>query len=81
MKAAVAMILWLALSAVTGIAATKEPQSPDRDSLRRLEFLRQIELIQQMEMLRDMDHLENAGEPKTVAPEKSVPEKKKETVK
>jgi hypothetical protein len=65
----------------TSVAATKDPQSPDREMLKMMEFLRQMEMIQKMELLRDMDHQENTGDPQTTAPQKTPPVKKKETVK
>lgn len=81
MKALVGMIFLLALSGSTGVAATKDPQSPDREMLKMMEFLRQMEMIKQMELLRDMDHLENTGGPQPPAPKKTAPVKKTETVK
>lgn len=82
MKLLVGMILLLAATISAGVAATKDPQLPDREMLKMMELLRQMEMIKQMEMLQDMQHLENSGaQPKTTAPPATTPGKKKETVK
>jgi hypothetical protein len=82
MKALVGMILLLAATLSTAVAATKYPQPPDREMLKMMELLRQMEMIKQMEMLQDMQHLENGGaQPKTTPPPTTPPGKKKETVK
>ena len=85
MKLLVGMILLLAATISAGVAATKDPQLPDREMLKMMELLRQMEMIKQMEMLQDMQHLENGGgaqpKTKTTAPPASAAGKKKETVK
>ena len=82
MIALVGTLLLLALSAPGGVAAaTKDEPPADREIRKMMDFLRQMEMIRQMEMLRDMDHLEDPRDPKTTAPGKTAPVKKKETVK
>jgi hypothetical protein len=79
MKLIVGTILLLAANVAAGMAATKDPQPPDREMLKMMELLRQMDMIKQMEMLQDMQHIENPGaQPKTTAPP-TVPGKKKET--
>ena len=80
-KLSAGLSLLLACMAETALPATKDAQPPDREMLKMIEFLREMEMIKQMEMLQDMHHLENASEPKTGAPQKTPPAKKKETVK
>ena len=80
MKALVGMIV-LAATLSTGVAATKDPQLPDREMLKMMELLRQMEMIKRMEMLQEMQHLENGGAQPKTAPPATTPGKKKETVK
>ncbi|MGH7852793.1 MAG: hypothetical protein ACREP3_05095 [Candidatus Binatia bacterium] len=82
MKLLVGMLVLLAATISAGVAATKDPQLPDREMLKMMELLRQMDMIKQMEILKDMQHLENGGaQPKTAAPQTTTPGKKKETVK
>jgi len=81
MKLLFAMFLLIACIA-PGFAATKDPEPPDREMLKMMEFLRHMEMVKQMDMLRDMQHLEGAApEPKTPVPQSRTPDKKKEIVK
>ena len=80
MKALVGMIFLLALSGSTSVAATKDPQSPDREMLKMMEFLRQMEMIKQLDMMRDMHHLEEGGGAAGAQPS-NPPVKKPETTK
>lgn len=82
MKSVVGIFLLLAAAVSAGVAATKDPQVPDREMLKMMELLRQMDMIKQMELLRDMQHLENGGaEPKPTAPPTTTPGKKKEALK
>ena len=82
MKPLVGTILLLAATTAAGVAATKDPQLPDREMLKMMELLRQMDMIKQMEMLQDMQHMENTDtQRKTTTPPGAVPGKQKGTVK
>ena len=74
------LALTLGVSAV-GFTATKDPEPPDREMLKMMEFLREMEMVKQIDMLQDMQRLENNDQVKNSAPQKSAPGKKKETPK
>ncbi len=66
----------------TGLSATKDPEPPDREMLKMMEFLREMEMLKQMEMMRELDRAESLGEPaKSAAPVKSASARKKESPK
>jgi hypothetical protein len=80
MTAARTVTLFLALSAASAAAATRD-EPPDREMLKMMEFLKEMEMIKQMEMLRDMQVVEASGEPAKSAPAQKPPPRKRETSK
>lgn len=72
----------LLFGATTAFSATKDPEPPDREMLKMMEFLREMEILKQMEMMRELDRAESLGEPaKSGAPVKSAAARKKESPK
>ena len=57
------LMLWSMLVAPSLLAAAKEPEKPDREMLRLMEFLREIEMLQQIDMMRDLHEADYAGPP------------------
>ena len=64
------------------VSATKEPELPDNEMLKMIEFLREMEMIKQLDLIRDMHQLDAVGvQAKDSAPRKAAPPIKKETAK
>ena len=75
-------MLLSALVAPSLFAATKEPETPDREMLRMIELLKDMEMLQQFKMMRDLHEADNAGEPPGQAGvRKTPPSKNKATPK
>jgi hypothetical protein len=60
---AAALMLVITLAQPSLFAATREPQRPDPEMLRMMEFLREMEILQQIEMMREVEAIDYAGEP------------------
>ena len=73
----------LALAGATpAVSATKEPDLPDKEMLKMMEFLREMEMIKQLDLMRDMHQVDTVGvQAKDGAPRKAAPPIKKETSK
>jgi hypothetical protein len=56
-------------------AAAKEPEKPDREMLRIMEFLKEMEMLREMEMMREMQETENAGPARNARARKAPPAK------
>jgi hypothetical protein len=66
-------MLCSALAAPPLFAAAKEPEKPDREMLRLMEFLKEMEMLQQMEMMRDAHEAEYASPPSRGADLRKIP--------
>lgn len=74
------VMLLIAIPALFG--ATKQPELPDKEMLKMIEFLREMEMIKQLEMMRELDRAESLGEQaKNTLPQKPAPAKNKEAPK
>ena len=75
----VALALFIAS---TAFAATQDADLPDREMLKMMDLLREMEMIKQIDMLQDMHNFETGvAQGKNSPPQKTLPGKKKETVK
>jgi len=63
-------------------AASKEPEPPDREMLRMMDFLKDMEVIKNLEMMKEVRQLEQMGDqpPRNSGPP-SPPAKRKEGIK
>lgn len=66
-------MLCSALAAPSLFAAAKEPERPDREMLRMMEFLKEMEMLQQIEIMRDLHEAENAGAPARETAARKIP--------
>jgi hypothetical protein len=73
MSQAAGCLLCGALVAPCALAAVKEPEKPDREMLRMMEFLKEMEMLQQMEMMREMQEAENGYAPSRNASARKAP--------
>jgi hypothetical protein len=73
-------MLYSALAVPSLFAAAKEPEKPDREMLRMIDFLRQMEMLQQMEMMRDMHEADHAAEPPPNVPARKTPPAKRKEI-
>ncbi len=63
-------------------AASKEPEPPDREMLRMIDFLKDMELIKNLEMMKDIRQLEQMRDQVSRDPGRpSTPTTKKEPAK
>jgi len=63
-------------------AASKEPEPPDKEILRMMDFLKDMEVIKNLDMLKDIHRLEQMRDQAGRDPgPSSLPTKKKETIK
>ena len=63
-------------------AASKEPEPPDREMLRMIDFLKDMELIKNLEMMKDIRQLEQVRDQAARDPGRSsLPTTKKEPAK
>jgi hypothetical protein len=72
----------LLIQAVT-LAASNEPEQPDKEMLRMIDFLKDLEVIRNMDMMKDMQRLEQMRDQAARDPGQSStpPAKKKESTK
>ena len=71
------IILLIAAPALFG--ATKEPELPDKEMLKMIDFLREMEMIKQLDMMRDFDRAGLLGDQaKNPLPQKPALAKTKE---
>jgi hypothetical protein len=73
----------LVLIPTVTLAASKEPEQPDKEMLRMIDFLKDLEVIRDMEMMKDMQRLEQMRDQAARDPgqSSSPPAKKKDSTK
>ena len=70
-------VLLLVLTSTPTSAANKDPEQPNKEMLRMMDFLRDMEALKHMEMMPDVQHLERPAGSINPAPQKgSAPPKK-----
>ena len=70
-------VLLLVLTSTPISAANKDPEQPDKEMLRMMDFLRDMEMLKQMEMMPDVQHLERPADRINPAPQRGSPPPKK----
>jgi len=73
------ILLFSLVLAPAASAASKEPEPPDREMLRMMDFLKDLEVIKNLEMMKDIQQLEQMGDqPARNSGPSSAPPKRKE---